>query len=267
MRREGHNWCGGTTLLPNNKLLMLEVPVYTFTVKPGTYHEFIDLDDDACDGFLVVLNQDGSLDRKVRVSSWSYSIAAINSTIVAVTSSRHSKIVIVNLLDKSVQKTINTKYPCYGITYSNKSLFYSCGEHGIEIRNLISGKVSELKIGNKTLYEHIAIHNDKIYISECWKHKGITCYDMAGKFIWKWEDNEVIGGIFDLTIDKDSNVYGVGARSKYIVIISANGKQSKYFNLNDTYDWINLRSIDCCLQSSKLYVTDDNMNTKIYEIN
>ncbi|CAC5399100.1 unnamed protein product [Mytilus coruscus] len=265
VKREGYNWCGGTAVLTNNKVLMLEVPVYLYNRKIG--EPWTKLEDDSCEGYLVVLDQDGSLDRKVRVSSWSYGIAAINSKTVAVTSSRHPKIIIVNLQNKSIQKTINTKYPCYGITYFNDSLVYSCGENGIEMRNLISGKVTKLKIGNKTQYEHIAIHNDKIYISECWGQTGITCYSMAGKLIWKWEDNEVVEGIFDLTVDKDSYVYGVGTSSTYVVIISPNGKQSKYVSIKDKHRMLNLRSIDCCQQSSKLYVTDDFLNTRIYEIN
>ncbi|VDI32434.1 Hypothetical predicted protein [Mytilus galloprovincialis] len=225
VRRENYNWCGGTLVLPNNKVLLLEVPVYLYNRKIG--EKWTELDDDSCEAYLVVLNQDGSLDRKVRVSSWSYSIAAINSKTVAVTSSRHPKIVIVNLQNKSVQKTINTKYPCYGIEYFNESLVYSCGENGIEMRNLISGKVTKLKIGNKTMYEHIAIHNEKIYISECWGHNGITCYDMAGNLIWRWEDNEVVGGISDLTVDKNSYVYGIGTNSTHLVIIFPNGRQSR----------------------------------------
>lgn len=265
VRRENYNWCGGTLVLPNKKVLLLEVPVYLYNRKIGEI--WTELDDDSCEAYLVVLNQDGSLDRKVRVSSWSYSIAAINSKTVAVTSSRHPKIVIVNLQNKSVQKTINTKYPCYGIVYFNESLVYSCGENGIEMRNLISGKVTKLKIGNKTMYEHIAIHNEKIYISECWGHNGITCYDMAGKLIWRWEDNEVLRGISDLTVDKNSYVYGIGTNSTHLVIIFPNGRQSKYVSIKDNLRMLNLRSIACCQQSNKLYVTDDFLNTRIYEIN
>lgn len=144
---------------------------------------------------------------------------------------------------------------------------YSCGENGIEMRNLISGKVTKLKIGNKTMYEHIAIHNEKIYISECWGHNGITCYDMAGKLIWRWEDNEVLGGISDLTVDKNSYVYGIGTNSTHLVIIFPNGRQSKYVSIKDNLRMLNLRSIACCQQSNKLYVTDDFLNTRIYEIN
>ncbi|XP_052064422.1 uncharacterized protein LOC127704424 [Mytilus californianus] len=156
-------------------------------------------------------------------------IAVINETTVAITTPKSSKsIVIFNIETRKVSKVIDAKYGCFGISFSESTLIYSCGEGGLEMRSLDTGNVYPLKFGSYTSNEYVTVFKNKIYSTDS-SSDMVTCYDMKGKVHWRWQNRDEIKKMRGVAVDNNSNVYVAGVNSGRIAIISPDGKVFKSF--------------------------------------
>ncbi|CAC5383527.1 unnamed protein product [Mytilus coruscus] len=192
-----------------------------------------------------------------------YGIAVINDTTVAIAPVNRSKsIVIFNIETRKVFQMIETKHPCSGgISCFENTLIYSCGEEGLEMRSLDTGKVHTLKFASHDPWEHTLFKN-KIYITDN-NSDTVICYDMDGKVHWRWKNFDEIKYIGGVAVDNNSNVYIAGVKSGRIVIISPDGKTSKSF-IPEGIKWP--RAIYYDKMTNKLLICENNGDAGIYSV-
>ncbi|XP_063417372.1 uncharacterized protein LOC134699903 [Mytilus trossulus] len=172
-----------------------------------------------------------SLMHKITLPDKPYDITYINEHTLAVTTSNYSStIFIVNLETKKVEKTINTEYRCYGISFSDGNLIVHSSDIGLISLNLESGIVTELGIGNKVCDTYVAVHDGKIYCTNPVCHS-IQCYNVDQSLAWEFKDKSLIAPR-GIAVDKNGMVYVGDQGGGNVLIISPDGSKHRVIKID-----------------------------------
>ncbi|CAC5365254.1 unnamed protein product [Mytilus coruscus] len=159
-----------------------------------------------------------------------YDLSNVDSQTLAVTTgSAGRKILIVNLKEKSVEKTINTEHYCCGVSFFDGNLIYSSRSKGLLSLNLQNGIVKELDIGSQTADVYVAVHDGKIYCTDN-KTPLIQCYNADKTLAWEFKDKSLCEPR-GIAVDKSGIVYVGNQGGGTVVMISQDGSKHKTFNI------------------------------------
>ncbi|XP_063408040.1 uncharacterized protein LOC134691442 [Mytilus trossulus] len=180
---------------------------------------------------LLLKNTNESLMHKITLPDKPYDITYVNEHTLAVTTSNYcSTIFIVNLMTKKVEKTINTEYRCFGISFSNGNLIIHSSDVGLISLNIESGRITELGIGNKVCDSYVAMHDGKIYCTNPAGHC-IQCYNIEQSLAWEFKDKSLIAPR-GIAVDKKGMVYVGDQRGGNVLIISPDGSKHRVIKID-----------------------------------
>ncbi|CAC5395455.1 unnamed protein product [Mytilus coruscus] len=189
----------GCTMLPNGNLLFANI-----------------------DGNSVVMeySEDGKHIRDIPCSGRPFDLAVIDTDRIAVTYGNKKYVEILNLEKNTVEKEIKFENDCYGISFQDNELFIITG--GIVIID-IEGKVLKTFYFDCEMY--IETTKDRIYFTTK-RGRTVNCISMVGEEIWVYKEKSLVKPK-GITVDDHQNVYVADGKSKSLIVIQHDGKESK----------------------------------------
>ncbi|VDI32075.1 Hypothetical predicted protein [Mytilus galloprovincialis] len=173
---------------------------------------------------LLILNKDGSIHKKIPLSSsYPADVTFIDDRSVAVSNHESYCINIIDIRDNASKKTINTTNCCSGVSYRHGFLLYAEHKKGIckvELPN--SGKTLLIPKRADNSWDYLTMSDDKIYHTMHEQDK-VCCYTMSGEKIWEYNDTTILKEPIGVSFDKSSNIYVVSNGNNTIIVISSEG--------------------------------------------
>jgi hypothetical protein len=173
---------------------------------------------------LVILNNDGTLDKEITCSPYHpRDVTLIDDSTVAVSTS--GDIRIINIDIKRTERVIKTTSMCYGIAYHKGALLW-CEES----RGLIKMELSDDRI--TTLVEDVKLpadsfvttFGDKIFQTNH-NNTSVTCYTINGEKLWEFNDASVLRQPIGVAVDNNCNIYVTSYYYNKVIVLSPDGKQ------------------------------------------
>ena len=141
-----------------------------------------------------------------------YDITSINTHTIAVYTV--TCINIVNIDTHNKLHKIQSNRVCYGMTHCDGKLYYCSDWEGIRRIKKDLGQ-----------YSYISSDGNKLF---CTSNTGtVTCCDMNGKQIWKFQDTSLLRSPRGVVVDNQGFVFVAGEKSRYRVMISPDGNSAK----------------------------------------
>ncbi|CAC5380642.1 unnamed protein product [Mytilus coruscus] len=171
--------------------------------------------------FVKIVHPDGQLMFEISMSpNFAFDVTCIDDKNVAVSSdnSRQTQINIINI-DTKLRRSLPSEDKCYGITHNDGSLMVCVEGKGIQNVNTQMKK--------------------KLYYTNYEDHT-VTCCDIGGNVIWIFKDENVVKNPRGIAVDNAGNVYTVSCSQHKLIVVSADGQQSRQLlskdgGLNDTH--------------------------------
>ena len=161
-----------------------------------------------------------------RVNSlWTIDITSIDTNTIAVSTSIRISIVNINTL-KILQNINNNKRASYGITHCDGKLYY-CHEHNGIRRFDLKTNTDQLLVPTTDIGQFSYISCDGYKLFHTSKTGTVTCCDMNGKEIWRFEDTSFLRSPRSVVVDNHGFVFVAGEQSGNIVVISPDGNSAK----------------------------------------
>jgi hypothetical protein len=173
---------------------------------------------------LVILNNDGTLDKKITCSpNYPYDVTFIDDSTVAVSTAGGVR--IINIDTKCTERVIKTTGGYYGIAYHKGTLLW-CSES----RGLIKIELSDDRI--ITLVEDVKLRaesfvttfGDKIFQTNL-LNNSVTCYALNGEKLWEFNDESVLRQPIGVAVDNNCNIYVTSYYYQKVIVLSPDGKQ------------------------------------------
>jgi DNA-binding beta-propeller fold protein YncE len=173
---------------------------------------------------LVILNNDGTLDKEIECSTYfSRDVTLIDDSTVAVSTS--GGIRIINIDTKRTERVIKTTEGCYGIAYHKGTLLLCEGSRGLIKIGLsddrITTLVEDVMLPNESF---VTTFGDKIFQTNH-RNNSVTCYTINGEKLWEFRDKSVLGAPLGVAIDNNCNIYVTSGNYHVVIVISPDGKQ------------------------------------------
>jgi hypothetical protein len=180
-----------------------------------------------CPAFLLILNVDGSQERKVSLLTRNaLDVACIDQNTAAVTSPSDQLIQLVDLNTGKTVKSINTNTTCCGITSTNGMLVFSVLGKGLSKVDLKDENIVEIVAFDANFLSRVTSINDRLYYTNS-KRDEVVCCHINGTIFWTFTYESVLKTPRAITVDEYGHVYVVGANSTNVIVISSNGKEHR----------------------------------------
>jgi len=184
--------------------------------------------------YLLILNADGSTDRKIPLQiSHGMDVACIDQNTAAVTSPSDKLIQLVDVNIGKPVKRINTNTDCSGITSTNGMLVFCSVGQGLRKVDLKDERIVEIVDFSVDYWSRVTSFNDRLYYTDSY-HNEVVCCDINGTILWTFTDKSVLKDPRSVDVDDYGNVYVVGVNPANVVVISPDGKE--YRQLLSTAD-------------------------------
>ena len=172
---------------------------------------------------LVILNNDGTLDKKITCSPYDpHDVTLIDDSTVAVSTSNDIR--IINIDTKRTERVINTTGMCYGIEYHNGTLLLCEESRGLIKMELSDGRITTLvedaKLPDQSF---VTTFGDKIFQTNH-KHNSVTCYAKNGEKLWEFQNGSVLRQPLGVAVDNNCNIYVTSGNYKKVIVLSPDGK-------------------------------------------
>jgi hypothetical protein len=173
---------------------------------------------------LVILNNDGTLDKEIKCSPYySLDVTLIDDSTVALSTA--GDIRIINIDTKFTERVIKSTGMCYGITYHKGTLLLCVGLKGLIKIELSDGRITTL-VEDVKLPDHsfVTTFGDKIFQTNH-VNKSVTCYTIHGEKLWEFNDASVLGQPVGVAVDNNCNIYVTSYYYNKVIVLSPDGKQ------------------------------------------
>ena len=152
-----------------------------------------------------------------------YDITSIDTNTIAI--STRTCIQIANIDTHLIIQNIKNSGLCYGITHCDGKLYYCHEMEGIQ-RFDFKTKFSSLLVPTKYVgrFSYISSDGNKLFYT--FNTETVSCCDMNGKQIWKFQDTSLLRSPQGVVVDNQGFVYVAGEKSGNIVVISPDGNSS-----------------------------------------
>ena len=201
----------GCTILDNGKVLFSEHNANKFTDR-------VTLNDSEGNCIRIVLES-------IHHGASFYDITSIDTNTIAVSTSACISIVNINTL-KILQNITNNNRARYGITHCDGTLYYCHEQEGIR-RFDLKTKTDQLLVPTTDIGQFSYISCDGYTLFYTSKTGTVTCCDMNGKEIWRFEDTSLLRSPRGVVVDNHGFVFVAGEQSGNIVVISPDGNSAK----------------------------------------
>ena len=152
-----------------------------------------------------------------------YDITNIDTNTIAVSISTWISIVTLNT--HKILHTIKNYHHCFGITHCDGKLYYCSGKEGIRRFDLKTKTIQLLVPTEVDEFSYITCDGNKLFYTS--NTGTVTCCDMKGKEIWRFQDPSLLRSPRGVVVDNHGFVYVAGEQSGNIVVISPDGNSSK----------------------------------------
>jgi hypothetical protein len=187
-----------------------------------------------------------------------YDITSIDTNTIAVSTSTCIHIVNIDT-HKILHKIKNDFRLCYGITHYDGKLYYCHGKEGIR-RFDLNTKTKELVIPTFiSPFSYISCDGNKLLYTS--NTETVSCCDMNGKEIWRFQDTLSLRTPRGVVVDNNGFVFVAGEKSGNIVMISPDGKSSK-----EVYQISNPRAMCYDKDNNKILVCNTNNKASWFQI-
>ena len=199
----------GCTILDNGKVLLSEYNKLKYTDR------------------VTLNNSNGNYIRTVQElnppEGSFYDITNIDTNTIAVSISKCISIVALNT--HKIVHTIKNDYDCYGITHCDGKLYYCSHSEGIR-RFDLKTKTNQLLVRTEVdEFAYITCDGNKLFYTS--NTGTVTCCNMKGKEIWRFQDPSLLRSPRGVVVDNHGFVFVAGEQSGSIVVISPDGHSSK----------------------------------------
>jgi DNA-binding beta-propeller fold protein YncE len=173
---------------------------------------------------LVILNNDGTLDKKIICSPhFSRDVTLIDDSIVAVSTSGDVR--IINIDTKCTERVIKTTEGWYGIAYHKGMLLWCERSKGLIKMELSDDRITTLVKDVKLPGESfVTTFGDKIFQTNH-VNNSVTCYTINGDKLWEFKDESVLGEPVGVAVDNNCNIYVTSYNYNKLIVLSPDGKQ------------------------------------------
>jgi hypothetical protein len=215
--------------------------------------------------FLLILNVDGSQERKISILTRdALDVACIDQNTAAVTSYSDRFITLVDLNTGKTVKSINTNTTCSGITSTNGMLLFCAIGKGLRKVDLKDENIVEIIAFDAKFWSRVTSFNDRLYYTDSMRSE-VVCCDINGTILWKFTDKSVLKTTLSVTVDDYGNVYVVCANPAKVIVISPDGKE--HIQLLSKADRLELpRALHYDRQTRQLLVANTNTPAFIYSV-
>jgi hypothetical protein len=173
---------------------------------------------------LVILNNDGTLDKEITCSPYnSRDVTLIDDSTVAVSTS--GDIRIINIDTKRTVRVIKTTGSCYGIAYHKGTLLLCEKSKRLIKIELSDGRITTLAKDVKLpAGSFVTTFGDKIFQVNKINHS-VTCYTINGEKLWEFKDESVLRTPICVAVDNNCNIYVTSYYYSKVIVLSPDGKQ------------------------------------------
>jgi DNA-binding beta-propeller fold protein YncE len=175
---------------------------------------------------LVILNNDGTLDKEITCSPYPpRDVTLIDDSTVAVSTS--GDIRIINIDTKCTEKVIKTTGRCYGIAYHKGTLLLCEGSRGLFKIELSDDRITTLvEDVNLPGESFVTTFGDKIFQTN-YVNNSVACYTINGEKLWEFKDESVLGMPLCVAVDNNCNIYVTSYNYNKVIVLSPDGKQCR----------------------------------------
>lgn len=174
-------------------------------------------------GKLMEYDFTGNYVNDIDVEGRSFDLTEIDQDRFAVTYPDIKCLKIISSKISFVEKKIDFKNSCYGISCHNEKIFTLVLQHGIMKIDLTGTILCTIKFDAGSIV-YIAASEDRIYYTDE-DNDTVNCCDFKGKKIWTFK-NESTRCPQGITVNNDQNVYVVSSNSNSLTLIQHDGKRS-----------------------------------------
>lgn len=158
-----------------------------------------------------------------------FDVAVVDNETVAVTCTLDKSLVLIDITDGEVIRTIYEGERCYGLCYSDGKFFVNFQSQKIKVIDYDGNILSEIDTFGHATY--CCVRNNSIF---CVAHRAgiIYCCEMNGLVKWKYllGDNDFPCGI---AADKRGNVFVTCKLGNKVIVIDEKGNNSKIILTNE----------------------------------
>jgi outer membrane protein assembly factor BamB len=175
---------------------------------------------------LVILNNDGTLDKEIACSPYyPRDVTLIDDSTVAVSTSGDVR--IINIDTKRTERVIKTTGVCHGIEYHKGTLLLCEESKGLIKIELSDGRITTLVEDVKLPSESfVTTFGDKIFQTNKINHS-VTCYTINGEKLWEFRVESVLGQPLGVAVDNNCSIYVISHYYNKVIVLSPDGKQRK----------------------------------------
>lgn len=222
---------------------------------------------------ILALNPNGTEDYRFKLRPHTaYDIAYMESENAIVGASiGNGCIILIDLDDRTVKRTIYladedvyNEDEVYSVAVVGSKIFFTGDDKGIQMLDLEDESVRCIVPGVLPSYTYITVFDEKIFHSNC-ETDEITCYDLNGKVIWTFCDEQILSGPVGLSTDASGNVFVLGFSSNNLVVISADGKHIREL-LWDIHDLESPRTIFYNKLTDQILLANDQNFAFLYDV-
>ncbi|VDI02669.1 Hypothetical predicted protein [Mytilus galloprovincialis] len=184
--------------------------------------------DRSYNNFIKILHPHGELMSVISMSpSHHFDVTCMEPKTVAVSSDHngYGQISVIDVDTKS-SSSFYTEDKSYGITHTDESIVICVDGKGIQTVDTKSWKKTTIVPCKLFSWCYIASLDNKLYYTNR-NDNTVTCCDMAGNIIWTFKDKNVVKEPRGIAVDNAGNVYTINRSHKNMIVLSADGKQSR----------------------------------------
>ncbi|XP_076108066.1 uncharacterized protein LOC143076234 [Mytilus galloprovincialis] len=235
--------------------------VYGCQILPDGKHLLLD----TVSKSLLLFSKEGEyIEKVISFKDEPNDLCYIKDSLIAVTFLTVPNLLLIDLIQKDITKSITVEGSCYGIDSDGATLVVSLNDRPKRLVTLdLEGTIlSEIGVpGEYTV--RTALYKNNIVCSD-WKDNLIYCYTKNGDLLWKYKHVDICEP-FGITVDKHGFIYVACTRNGKIVVLSEDGKISRTILLKNGI--VGPRAINIDKTSSSLLVTSSlNGDAFVFEI-
>ncbi|CAC5403796.1 unnamed protein product [Mytilus coruscus] len=180
---------------------------------------------------VIAIHNDGTKDFVMKLDSC-FDIDYIDNNIIFVTSGTRmflSNIILFDIEKRKVSgKLLVEEYNGGTVLTNDGTLIYCAKENGLKTIDLNNGTKGSIRSAplSTSRYSYVT-RFDKNIIYTNPENNTVTCSDFQGTTQWEFKEERVLKGPQGISVDKNGNVYVVGAESNNVVVISHDGKRHR----------------------------------------
>ncbi|CAC5374904.1 unnamed protein product [Mytilus coruscus] len=216
---------------------------------------------------IVALNSNGTYDFEIKLHIQPCDMAYIEAEhAVVVTSGNSSEMVnhIIDLTNRSINKSMKVTSRSYGIAIRNNAIVYCEQGTGIIEMQLNDKSKKTLVSSRMASFSYVAVHEDKMYYTNRNDHT-VACYDIHGNLKWEFKDIKNIKYPQGISVDGNGNLYVAVKDYNCVVVMSPDGKQCRKI-LSASDGLKNPRALHFERTTNKLLVANEGNCAFLYDV-